>query len=127
MYELFRTACLDVTGSVALVEWSTRQDGAVHRFTGTAEIDGVVRDLDGKGNGPPAAFTDALRAAGLEVGIESFAEHGLTEGPDSEAVAYVRCRVGGTHAWGAGRSTWVLTASVRAVPAAVNRAVSAAG
>ncbi|MET9494944.1 2-isopropylmalate synthase [Streptomyces sp. NPDC006552] len=122
LYALFRTAYLDAEGPVALGDWTTRQDGAVHRFTGTAGIDGTVRELDGKGNGPLAAFTDALRAAGLDVSIESFTQHGLTAGPDSEAVAYVHCRVGAAHAWGAARSTSVLTASVRAVLSAVNRA-----
>ncbi|MEV5612107.1 2-isopropylmalate synthase [Streptomyces sp. NPDC052225] len=124
LYALFRTAYLDATGPVALADdWSVRQDGAVHHFACVLEVDGESRELEGKGNGPLAAFTDALRTAGLDVDIESFTQHGLTAGPDSEAVAYVRCRVGAVREWGAARHTSVLTASVGAVLSAVNRAV----
>ncbi|WP_372351830.1 2-isopropylmalate synthase [Streptomyces sp. KL116D] len=127
LYALFRAAYVDVPGPVALGEWSVRRDGAVHRFAGTAQVDGVVRELDGKGNGPLAAFTDALRTAGVDADIEAFAQHGLAPGPDSEAVAYVRCRVGEVREWGAARHTSVLTASVGAVLSAVNRAAVRAG
>ncbi|MFI7344310.1 alpha-isopropylmalate synthase regulatory domain-containing protein [Streptomyces sp. NPDC050085] len=127
LYALFRDAYLDAEGPVVLREWSTRQDGVdVHHFSCVLEIDGGVRELEGKGNGPLAAFADALGAAGVDVDILSFAQHGLTAGPDSEAVAYVHCRVGAGQAWGAGRDTSVLTASVRAVLSAVNRAAPGA-
>ncbi|WP_406840568.1 hypothetical protein ACICHK_38285 [Streptomyces sp. AHU1] len=42
-------------------------------------------------------------------------------GPGSSAVAYAECRVSDVTRWGAGRDTSVLTASVHAVLAAVNR------
>lgn len=60
-------------------------------------------------------------AGGAVVGILDHAEHATTAGPDSAAVVYARCRVGGAVRWGAGRDASVLTASVRAVLAAVNR------
>lgn len=76
----------------------------------------------GTGNGPLSAFTAALADAGTEAGILHYTEHATGAGPDSPAVAYAECRVGGRTYWGAGRDTSVLTASVRAVLAAVNRA-----
>lgn len=129
LYALFRTAYLDAAGPVALADgaWSAWQEGAVHRFAGIGEVHGRVRELDGKGNGPLAAFADALGAAGLDVDIVDFTQHALGSGPDSEAVAYVHCRAGGVAAWGAARHTSVLTASVRAVLSAVNRAAPQAG
>ena len=57
----------------------------------------------------------------VEVDILDYTEHATTSGPDSPAAAYARCRVGDAVRWGAGRDTSVLTASVRAVLAAVNR------
>jgi len=44
-----------------------------------------------------------------------------TTGPGSPAAAYSECRVNDVTCWGAGWDTSVLTASVHAVMAAVNR------
>ncbi|MBO1336411.1 2-isopropylmalate synthase [Streptomyces sp. VRA16 Mangrove soil] len=130
LYALFRAEYLEAaaSGRVQLLgDWSTQREGAVHRFRGTAEVDGDVRELDGKGNGPLDAFTDALRAAGVDVDIRDFAQHALGSGPDSEAVAYAHCRAGDVREWGAARDTSVLSASVGAVLSAVNRAAGRAG
>ncbi|MFJ8932759.1 2-isopropylmalate synthase [Streptomyces sp. NPDC102364] len=127
LYALFRSAYLDVTGPVALADgWSARQDGAVHRFTCTLEVDGEARELEGKGNGPLAAFADALAAAGRDVDVLDYTQHALTAGREAETVAFAHCRVGGVPVWGAGRDTSVLAASVRAVLSAVNRAAAGA-
>ncbi|AJT62175.1 hypothetical protein T261_0485 [Streptomyces lydicus] len=80
------------------------------------------RSYEGTGNGPLAAFCAAPAAAGHPVDFVSYAEHATASGPDSAAVAYVRCRTGGAAYWGAGQDTSVLMASVRAVLSAVNRA-----
>ncbi|MGV4927343.1 alpha-isopropylmalate synthase regulatory domain-containing protein [Streptomyces sp. BHT-5-2] len=101
-----------------------------HRRAVTGRAPGPLRtgrggepaDVRGAGNGPLAAFADALAAAGHRVDITAYAEHATATGPDSAAVAYVRCRIGRDTYWGAGQDTSVRTASVRAVPAAVNRA-----
>ncbi|MFF9899956.1 2-isopropylmalate synthase [Streptomyces longispororuber] len=110
-------------GAVALLAWSADRsaDGA-HRFVCTLRVGDRASDVEGHGNGPLSAFADALAAAGVAVDILDYAEHALAAGGASEAVAYVRCRVGEAEAWGAGVDTSVLTASVRAVVAAVNRA-----
>ncbi|MFD4629681.1 2-isopropylmalate synthase [Streptomyces sp. NPDC058284] len=110
-------------GVVALSSWTTDRvpDGA-HRFVCTLQVGEKAGDYEGVGNGPLSAFVDALAAAGIDVGILDYAEHAVAEGGGSEAVAYVRCRVGDVERWGAGLDTSVLTASVRAVLAAVNRA-----
>ncbi|MFJ9128506.1 2-isopropylmalate synthase [Streptomyces sp. NPDC102340] len=127
LYELFRAAYLDATGPVALTDgWSARQDGAVHTFTCTLEVDGEARELEGKGNGPLAAFADALAAAGRDVDVLDYTQHALTAGREAETVAFAHCRVGGVPVWGAGRDTSVLAASVRAVLSAVNRAAAGA-
>ncbi|MYW63642.1 2-isopropylmalate synthase [Streptomyces sp. SID8379] len=123
LYELFRGTYLEPANpAVVLTGWSATVDGDVHRFACTVRIDGDAREIEGKGNGPLAAFADALGAAGVSVDILDFTQHALAEGQGSEAVACVRCRVDGTEVWGAGRDTSVLTASVRAVLSAVNRA-----
>ncbi|NUS16257.1 MAG: 2-isopropylmalate synthase [Streptomyces sp.] len=131
LWELFAAEYLaPADGPLALGEWHTGESTpGVHDFTGvllgTADGVGAAGDgetkLRGTGNGPLAALTAALAGAGVEVDILDFTQHATATGPGSPAVAYVRCRVGGAVRWGAGRDTSVLTASVRAVLAAVNR------
>ncbi|MEU1333706.1 2-isopropylmalate synthase [Streptomyces sp. NPDC005865] len=125
LYELFRATYVvpGRDGEVGLSSWTTDRapDGA-HRFVCTLRVGERAGDYEGVGNGPLSAFVDALAAAGITVGILDYAEHAVGEGGGSEAVAYVRCRVGDVECWGAGLDTSVLTASVQAVLAAVNRA-----
>ncbi|MFF1381581.1 2-isopropylmalate synthase [Streptomyces sp. NPDC058308] len=125
LYELFRATYVvpGRGGDVALSSWTTDRapDGA-HRFVCTLQVGDRAGDFEGAGNGPLSAFVDALAAAGITVNILDYAEHAVAEGGGSEAVAYVRCLVGDVDCWGAGLDTSVLTASVQAVLAAVNRA-----
>ncbi|TYK46351.1 2-isopropylmalate synthase [Actinomadura decatromicini] len=123
LWDLFRAEYLDRTGPVALVQWRTAHTGpARHDFTGVIRVDGDEREHTGVGNGPIAALTDALRAAGVKADVLRFVEHSTESGHDAAAVAYAECRVDGVTSWGAGRDTSVLAASVRAVLSAVNRA-----
>ncbi len=123
--ELFRTTYLAAAGqgSVEAVSWSTAETApGVHTFTCVLRVDGREHSCRGTGNGPLAALTDALRTAGVTVGVLGYWEHATTAGPDSPAAAYAECRVDGVTAWGAGWDTSVLTASVHSVLSAVNRA-----
>ncbi len=121
LWTLFRETYLDVTGPLTVTAWRTAETApGTHEFTGTLR-DGTP--LRGTGNGPLAALAAALAGAGVEVDVLHYAEHATGTGSGSQAVAYVEARAGGVTRWGAGRDTSVLTASVRAVLAAVNRAL----
>ncbi|MGW4056511.1 2-isopropylmalate synthase, partial [Streptomyces sp. NPDC004779] len=123
--ELFHRTYLApaLDGTVTLASWETGRTGpATHEFRCTLAVDGTTRAHRGTGNGPLSALTGALAAAGIAVDILTYTEHATATGPDSPAVAYAECRVDGTTVWGAGQDTSVLTASVHAVMAAVNRA-----
>ncbi|KAB1988219.1 2-isopropylmalate synthase [Streptomyces triticiradicis] len=124
LFELFRTTYITpaLDGPVTLESWNTAEPApGEHLFSCTLRVDGREHVCDGTGNGPLSAFTDALRGIGVTVGILGYAEHSTATGPGSPAVAYAECRVGDVTRWGAGRDTSVLTASVHAVLAAVNR------
>ncbi|MER7790717.1 2-isopropylmalate synthase [Streptomyces sp. NPDC097640] len=127
LWELFRGAYLAPghDGPVTLASWSTEETApGEHRFVCDLRRAGDgERRYEGTGNGPLSAFADALAGAGLAVDILDYAEHAIAAGPGSPAMAYVECRVGDTVRWGAGQDTSVLTASVHAVLAAVNRAL----
>ncbi|RYV52644.1 2-isopropylmalate synthase [Pengzhenrongella frigida] len=78
--------------------------------------------LEGAGNGPIAAFVDALTTVGVDVSVLDYAEHALSEGGDATAAAYVECSVGDKVLWGVGIDPSITTASLKAIISAVNRA-----
>jgi 2-isopropylmalate synthase len=85
-------------------------------------VEGGERWIKGQGNGPIAAFVDALRRGlGIAVEIADYHEHALGEGADARAAAYVEAKVGGKTRWGVGVDANIVTASLRAVVSAVNR------
>ena len=86
-------------------------------------LDGGAKiTLQGSGNGPIAAFLDALAGIGVDVAVLDYAEHALAEGGDATAAAYVECSVGERVLWGVGIDPSITTASLKAIISAVNRA-----
>lgn len=83
--------------------------------------------LEGTGNGPVAAFVDAIAQVGVDVRVLDYAEHALSEGGDATAAAYVECQVGDDVLWGVGIDPSITTASLKAIVSAVNRAERAQG
>jgi 2-isopropylmalate synthase len=105
--------------------------GEKDQLTVNVYVDGELRELTGEGNGPIAAFVDALSAVerpggGFDVRVLDYAEHALSAGGDAIAAAYVECAVidpeGDTDVvWGVGLDANIVTASLKAVISAVNR------
>jgi 2-isopropylmalate synthase len=87
-------------------------------------VDGELRSLHGEGNGPIAAFVTALNELPQEwdVRVLDYAEHALSSGGDALAAAYVECSVRDRIYWGVGVDANIVTASLKAVISAVNRA-----
>lgn len=87
---------------------------------------GEVKEVGGDGNGPVSAYVDAVSALGYRVRVLDYAEHALSSGGDAMAAAYVEAEVGeGEDArvvWGVGVHANIVTASLRAVTSAINRA-----
>ena len=83
---------------------------------------GEEHTLEGQGNGPIAAFVDALAILGYDVRVLDYSEHALSSGGDAIAAAYVECAVGDQILWGVGLDANIVTASLKAVISAVNRA-----
>ncbi|SKC68383.1 2-isopropylmalate synthase [Krasilnikoviella flava] len=83
---------------------------------------GVEHTLEGTGNGPLAAFVDAISKVGVDVRVLDYAEHALSEGGDATAAAYVECQVGDDVLWGVGIDPSITGASLKAIVSAVNRA-----
>jgi len=97
-------------------------DGGIDVIEATVKLDGVETEIRGEGNGPLAAFVDALGKVGIEVSVLDYSEHAMSAGEEAAAAAYVEASIGGKTVWGVGIATSITTASLRAVVSAVNRA-----
>jgi len=82
---------------------------------------GEPRTLEGSGNGPVAAFVDAVKHVGVDIAVLDYAEHALSSGGDATAAAYVECAIGDQILWGVGIDPSITTASLKAIISAVNR------
>ncbi|MGO4203444.1 2-isopropylmalate synthase [Rhodococcus sp. TAF43] len=106
---------------------ASEEDGGTDAITAVVKVNGAEQEISGSGNGPLAAFVDALGTIGFDVRVLDYSEHAMSAGDDAQAAAYVECAVtlpDGTSkvVWGVGIATSITTASLRAVVSAVNRA-----
>jgi len=98
--------------------------GEVENVSARLKFNGREITIAGKGNGPVDAFVRALCAGcGIEFHVMNYHEHAVGGGEDATAVAYVQIRIGREHTlYGAGMHGNIVTATLRAVLSAVNRA-----
>ena len=101
---------------------ASEEDNGVTRITATVKVDGAETEITGSGNGPLAAFVDALATIDFDVAVLDYSEHAMSGGEDAQAAAYVEASIGGQTVWGVGIAPSITTASLRAVVSAVNRA-----
>ena len=98
------------------VEGDTRVKVAMSdKTSGEVEVEGV-------GNGPIAAFCNAMAQVGVDVRVLDYHEHAMSSGGDAQAASYVECAVEGQMLWGVGIDSSIVTSSLKAVVSAVNRA-----
>lgn len=129
IWDIFRAEYLTQESPLRLNSVHTSSAaGEKDALTVNVYVDGQLRTLEGTGNGPIAAFVDAINGAGEESGrdwdvrVLDYAEHALSAGGDALAAAYVECSVGSEIFWGVGIDANIVTASLKAVISAVNRA-----
>ncbi len=79
-------------------------------------------ELQGVGNGPIAAFCNALSVHGIDVRVLDYAEHAMSAGGDANAASYLECAIGDRVLWGVGIDPSIVTSSLKAIVSAVNRA-----
>jgi 2-isopropylmalate synthase len=97
-------------------------ENGTDRITATMLDRGMEVTVEGTGNGPIAAFIDALATLGIDVRVLDYHEHALSAGGDARAAAYVECAVRDRVLWGVGLHSSIVKASLTAILSAVNRA-----
>ncbi|MEO5699681.1 MAG: 2-isopropylmalate synthase [Casimicrobiaceae bacterium] len=126
IHAAFEREYVGLAAPIAYVDHASRHEGNAEEIAVTLVIDGVTQTLVGRGNGPVDAFVHALREhAHLPIHVQNYHEHALGSGEGALAAAYVQLRVGEEHAtYGVGLDRNIVTATLRAVVSAVNRASS---
>ena len=123
IWEIFRREYLDREAPYSLVSFtSTTDEEGDDRQEVRLVVRGEEQTFVGMGNGPVAAFVDGMGQAGADIRVLDYAEHALSSGGDALAAAYVEAEIAGEIVWGIGIHHNIVTASLRAVVCAANRA-----
>ncbi len=122
-------------GGVRLVDYTVLPEprAGERRIVATIEKAGAERRIEGVGNGPIAAFVDALkRDCGIALTVLDYHENAVAAGADAQAAAYVQIRSTGADGapdgdgatlYGVGMDSDIVTASLKAVASAASRAM----
>ena len=126
LHAAFRREYVEPGAPIAYIDHRTGHagaHGAVEHLTARLAVDGIETILSGSGNGPVDAFVDALREGlGADIHVLAYHEHATGTGEDATAVAYVQLRAGERSIYGVGLDPNIVSATLRAVTSAVDRA-----
>jgi 2-isopropylmalate synthase len=122
IWDIFAEHYLDRRIPLRVLRHQLSDDGEGHdEICASVMVEGDEHQISGSGNGPIAAFVDALAALGFDVRVLDYFEHAMSAGDNAAAAAYVECTVNDQVLWGVGVSGSIVTASLNAVVSAVNR------
>ena len=128
IFQAFEQEYLDRNEPFALewfsIEELSQQSGSkVVTCAARIIVDGITRELHGRGNGPIDAFVQALNQNDIaDFKVLTYTEHALGEGAEAQAIAYIQIQVSsGTTFFGAATDTNIELAAVKAVLSALNR------
>jgi 2-isopropylmalate synthase len=125
LMETFQESYLDHVSPLELVSHAHSSEGGADRIAANLLVGGEARIVEGEGNGPIDALVNALaRGLGVEMHDLDYYEHAMGRGEDATAAAYVEADVSGEVVGGVGIHPSIVTASLRAVVNAGNRAAS---
>ncbi len=125
MWDIFAGEYLDrqqPLEQISITVDSPQVDADDTRISAHVIYNGEDTHIDGTGNGPLAAYANALTKLGIHVDVQEYSQHARTSGDDAEAAAFVLAEINGTKVWGCGIAGSITYASLKAVASAVNRA-----
>ncbi|WJY67106.1 2-isopropylmalate synthase [Corynebacterium auris] len=127
MWDIFAGTYLDLDSPLELIDFEvagTDSEGADSTVTARVVYDGAQREIHGTGNGPIAAFAQALESLGIDFEVQDYSQRSRSAGDDADAACYIYAEVDGATAWGAGIAASTTRASLKAIVSAVNRGLS---
>ncbi|GAA2889529.1 2-isopropylmalate synthase [Pseudonocardia halophobica] len=124
MRDVFETEYLTRETPLKLIRHRLTSDGEGRdEIVATVRVESELHEIAGSGNGPLAAFVDALAGIGFDVRVLDYHEHAMGGGDDARAAAYVECAIEDTVLWGVGIDSSIVAASFKALVSAINRAL----
>ncbi len=133
IWEAFDKEYLRTTGFLELVDYTIAhkpQDLHKVHIEANVIIEGERQTLKGSGNGPIAAFVNALDTAGVkDFSLRNYAQHAISRGSAADAVSFVEiCHTGsGRSFWGASIDSNVENGGLMALVSACNRSRAVSG
>src|SRR6266851_6459209 len=137
IWSLFERTYFGRSGGIRLIDYSLLPEPrpGERRIVATIEADGTEQRIEGVGNGPIAAFVDALNHdCGIALTVLDYHENAVGAGADAQAAAYVQIRGAGPGEgpkgsprgaddtlFGVGMDSDIVTASLKAVASAASR------
>ena len=128
MWDIFASTYLDLDTPLELGNYhidAAEAEDQDTRVAATVTYEGTQRDIQGSGNGPIAAFANALEQIGIDFEVQDYSQRARTAGDDADAACYIYADVDGTSAWGVGIAGSTTRASLEAIVSAVNRSTAA--
>ena len=128
MWDIFASTYLDLDTPLELGNYhidAAEAEDQDTRVAATVTYEGTRRDIQGAGNGPIAAFANALEQLGIDFEVQDYSQRARTAGDDADAACYIYADVDGTSAWGVGIAGSTTRASLEAIVSAVNRSTAA--
>ena len=128
MWDIFAATYLDLDAPLDLLDYevtgavSEDDDAAVRA---SVAFNGERQQINGTGNGPIAAFANALESLGVEFEVQDYSQRARTAGDDADAACYIYADIDGASAWGVGIAGSTTRASLKAMVSAVNRGLGA--
>jgi 2-isopropylmalate synthase len=121
---MFFKEYIERTSPYELIHFHADGVDGVFKCRASLRRDGADVKMTGEGNGPIAAFVNALAISGVpKFEVSYYREHALGFGSEASAIAYISIKLdNGRTRWGAGIDTNIELASIKAVISALNRA-----
>lgn len=122
IYSIFETTYRKVERMFSVKESHYRRNAEGIEAEVTIVQKGKEKVLSGQGNGRLDAVSNALKHYfGFDYELSEYEQHAMTRGSASRAMSYVGITVNGKLIWGVGMHEDIITSSIYALCAAINR------
>ena len=121
IWETFQKTYLNTNGNYEFIEYSIESIKEEDLLKAKLKINGQEVEIEGKGNGPIDAFTNALQSQNIDIKIQDYHQHAISSGSDAKAVAYIEIKSSDSYSWGVGMHRNTVIAGLGSIISALNK------
>lgn len=122
IYDIFKETYRNISSSFHVSECHFKQHNGIEATVTIAANDGSTDVVTANGNGRLDAVSIAIKKHfNITYELTEYTEHALSRGSSSKALAYVGITAHDKLIWGVGMDEDIITASINALTAAINR------